>query len=84
MKKERIEKEKYPKGNRWVILLMYVTVQEKNKLQVYCSANIKALEKKALSNFYRPTYAYCLFGITPGSMIKLRSQNISSNPFHKN
>lgn len=68
---------------------MYVTVQEKNKLQVYSSANIKALKKYVLSQkpcliFYRPTSAYCLFGITPGSMIKLGSQNISFNPFHKN
>lgn len=69
---------------------MYVTVQEKNKLQVYSSANIKALKNYLLSQkpcliFYRPfTYAYRLFGITPGSMIKLRSQNISSNSFHKN
>lgn len=67
--------------------VVYVTVQ-KNKLQVYSSANIKTLKKYLLSQkpcliFYRPTYAYCLFGITPGSMIKLRSQNIKSNPFHK-
>lgn len=61
---------KIPKGKQIGNFVMYVTVQEKNKLQVYSSANIKALKNYLLSQkpcliFYRPfTCAYCLWYYT--------------------